>query len=61
MFGILKVGAIDCHEEEELCEEFSVYNHPEIKIFTENIHDDGETFKGKKIWKSISNAAAGKM
>ena len=22
MFGIIKVGAIDCHEEEELCEEF---------------------------------------
>lgn len=22
MYGIIKVGAIDCHEEEELCEEF---------------------------------------
>jgi thioredoxin-like negative regulator of GroEL len=41
MFGIIKVGAIDCHAEEELCEEFSVYDTPKIKIFTENAHDDG--------------------
>jgi thioredoxin-like negative regulator of GroEL len=61
MFGIIKVGAIDCHEEEELCEEFAVYSHPEIKIFTESARDDGETFKGKKEWKAISNAAAAKM
>ena len=61
MFGILKVGAIDCHEEEELCEEFSVFEQPVIKIFTENAHDDGEKFTGKKEWKAISNAAAAKM
>ena len=28
MFGIIKVGAIDCRDEEELCEEFSVFDHP---------------------------------
>ena len=28
MFGIIKVGAIDCHEEEELCEEFQVFDTP---------------------------------
>ena len=61
MFGIIKVGAIDCKEEEELCEEFSVFDYPQIKIFTENANDDGEVFKGKKEWKSISNAAAVKM
>jgi len=61
MFGIIKVGAIDCRSEEELCEEFSVYDTPTIKIFTENAHDDGEKFNGKKEWKSISNAAAKKM
>jgi thioredoxin-like negative regulator of GroEL len=41
MFGIIKVGAIDCHAEEELCEEFGVYDTPKIKIFTENANDDG--------------------
>jgi len=61
MFGIIKVGAIDCLEEEELCEEFSVFENPMIKIFTENMHDDGDKFTGKKEWKSISNAAAAKM
>lgn len=25
MYGIIKVGAIDCANDEELCEEFSVY------------------------------------
>ena len=61
MFGIIKVGAIDCGEEEELCEEFAVYDNPVIKIFTENANDDGEVHKGKKEWKAISNAAASKM
>ena len=61
MFGIISVGAIDCHEEEELCEEFGVYDTPTIKIFTEKAEDDGEVFRGKKEWKAISNAAAVKM
>lgn len=58
MFGIISVGAIDCREEEELCEEFGVYDTPTIKIFTEKAEDDGEVFRGKKEWKAISNAAA---
>ena len=61
MFGIIKVGAIDCHSEEELCEEFGVYETPKIKIFTENANDDGQDYKGKKEWKSISASAAAKM
>lgn len=47
MFGIIKVGAIDCHEEEELCEEFQVYDTPQVKIFTENAQDDGVRHTGK--------------
>lgn len=58
MFGIIKIGSIDCFAEEELCEEFGVYSHPTIKIYTESMHDDGLTYKGKKEWKSISNAAS---
>tara|TARA_B110000503_G_C6770163_1_gene259067 strand:+ start:367 stop:507 length:141 start_codon:yes stop_codon:yes gene_type:complete len=46
MFGIINVGAIDCRDEEELCEEFAVYDHPTIKIFTENGYDDGDDYKG---------------
>lgn len=33
MYGIIKVGAVDCLEDEELCEEFSVYNVPTITVF----------------------------
>jgi protein disulfide-isomerase A6 len=63
MYGIIKVGAIDCHEEEELCEEFQVYdsNPPVVKIFTEYAADDGVKHMGKMEWKSISNTAASKM
>ena len=42
LYGIIKVGAIDCLQEEELCEEFSVYSVPTVLIFSENIADDGE-------------------
>jgi hypothetical protein len=58
MFGIIKVAAIDCRDEEELCEEFSIYSTPTIKIFTENANDDGEIFRGKMEWKQISTSAA---
>ena len=61
MFGIIKVGAIDCLNEEELCEEFAVYDSPSIKIYTEMMNDDGITYRGKKQWKSISAAASQKM
>jgi len=48
LYGIVKVGAIDCRSEEELCEEFSVYDIPKILLFTEDISDDGEMYRGKQ-------------
>jgi len=50
MYGIIGVGAIDCRSEEELCEEYSVYDTPVIKTFTEIEDDDGEIFRGNKTW-----------
>lgn len=61
LYGMIKVGAIDCLQEEELCEEFSVYDVPRILIFTENQADDGDKFNGKMDANSIMNAAAKKM
>ena len=61
MFGIIKVGSMDCHEEEELCEEFGIHGPPKIKIFTENSNDDGQVYNGKHEWKAISAQAASKM
>lgn len=61
MFGIIKVGSIDCFAEEELCEEFGVFDSPQVKIYTEKESDDGIKFTGKLQWKSISAAASKKM
>ena len=58
---MIKVGAIDCLHEEELCEEFSVFDVPQIVIFTESYSDDGERFRGEMKSGNIINAAAKKM
>jgi hypothetical protein len=39
MYGITKIGAIDCLNEEELCEEFGVYDVPRVMIFSESFSD----------------------
>ena len=57
MYGIIKVGAVDCQNDEELCEEFAVYTHPTILVFQENYGDEGEPYKGKMDWKSMSSFA----
>ena len=60
----MSVGAIDCKEDEELCEEFSVFDSGSsntIKVFTENTNDDGTQFSGKMEWKSIASFASKKM
>lgn len=61
MYGIVKVGAIDCSEDEELCEEFAIYNVPTMMVFQENYSDEGEKYTGKMEWKSIANYATKKM
>ena len=42
MFGIIGIGAIDCIEDEELCEEFSVMRTPVIMVYSESYTDIGE-------------------
>lgn len=61
MYGIIKVAAIDCKDEEELCEEFNVYSLPTIKLFTELESDEGEVYLGDLDHASIQNAATSKM
>lgn len=61
LYGIIKVAAINCLDEEELCEEFSAYDIPQILIFTEQFKDDGEKYDGKLDWNALANAAARKM
>ena len=61
MYGIVKVGAIDCSEDEELCEEFAIYQVPTMMVYQENYNDDGEKYSGKMEWKQIANFATKKM
>lgn len=61
MHGIIKVGVVDCEEDEEICDEFSIKKTPRIKIYAEKINDPGVNFKGKLEWKAISSQATAKM
>lgn len=61
MYGVLKVGAVDCQDDEELCEEFAVYSVPTIMVFQESYSDDGERYTGNIEWRSIANFATKKM
>jgi hypothetical protein len=44
------VAAINCLQEQELCEEFGVYEAPQMLIFKENTKDEGEKYVGKYEW-----------
>ncbi len=61
MYGMVKVGAVDCSEDEELCEEFSVYSVPTLMLYSESYSDDGEKYTGAMEWKSISGKATRMM
>ena len=61
LYGIVKVGAIDCVSEEELCEEFGVYDHDQIVVFNENYSDDGTRYRGDLTVDKIANAAVKDM
>lgn len=62
LYGIVRVAAIDCDEDEEMCEEFSVYSQPTIMVFSENFKDDGQKYKDKDFsWKKISGFATKQM
>lgn len=48
LYGIIKVAAIDCGKEEELCnEEFGVFDIPQVMIYTEKSGEEGERFRGE--------------
>lgn len=61
MYGIFGTGAVDWIREEELCQEFLVFDTPSIVVFKENANDDGEKYTGEFNWKKISTFASKKM
>lgn len=54
--GVAKVGAVDCDEEAELCQEFDVQSFPTIKLFLAGGRGV-EDFEGSKSAKAIHDFA----
>ena len=61
LFGIIKVAAISCADEEELCEEYGIKAHSTIVYFPENTAQSHEVYKGEKTYKAMSNFAVERM
>lgn len=60
--GIFKVGALDCLEEEELCEEeFQVRDTPSFYVIPANIRADPILYTGDREIQKIVNFAVNQM
>jgi len=59
--GIIKVAAMDCVAEEELCEEFGARQLPSLMIYNENKGEAGVKYKGKMEQGPIAGAASKRM
>lgn len=59
-YGIFKIGSINCVTDEELCEEFSIRETPEILFFNESGADE-EKYKGIKTWEKIFQFGSSQM
>lgn len=61
-YGIFKVGAVDCVEEEELCEEeFQAYETPKFYAFPANIRSEPVRYDGSIEFKKLVNFAVNQM
>ena len=61
LYGIIKLAAVNCEEEEELCEEYQISSHPTILYFPDNTALKHEVYKGEKNYKKISDFTVSKM
>ena len=51
-YGIFNFGAVNCKDDEEICEEYSVYSTPKIIYFPDSGNDE-EEYKGRIDFQSI--------
>lgn len=61
LYGIIKIAAVNCDEDEELCEEYDVKKTPTVLYFPDNTALKHEEYKGEKNFQKISDFAVGKM
>ena len=52
-YGIFNFGAVNCRDDEEICEEYSVYSTPKIVYFPESANEVEEEYKGNIDFQSI--------
>lgn len=61
LYGIIKVAAVNCADEEELCEEYNISSYPTILVFPDNTAKKFEIYKGKRTYEEFSNYAISHM
>jgi curved DNA-binding protein CbpA len=61
LFGIIKVAAVSCSDEEELCEDYNIKTHSTIVYFPENTAQEHEIYTGEKTYKAMSDFAVQRM
>ena len=61
LYGIIKIAAVNCEDDEELCEEYEVKQIPTILCFPDNTALKHEVYKGEKTYQKISDFAVSKM
>ena len=52
-YGIFNFGAVNCKDDEEICEEYSVYSTPKLLYFPENSNESEDEYKGNIDFQSI--------
>ena len=52
-YGIFNFGAVNCKDDEEICEEYSVYSTPKLLYFPESANEGEEEYKGNIDFQSI--------
>ena len=52
-YGIFNFGAVNCKDDEEICEEYSVYSTPKLLFFPESANESEEEYKGNLDFQSI--------
>jgi len=52
-YGIFNFGAVNCKDDEEICEEYSVYTTPKLLYFPESANEGEEEYKGNIDFQSI--------
>lgn len=61
MYGIFGTAAIDWLQEEEIWDEFVIFDTPTVMVFKEDYYDEGHKYIGAIEWNKISKFASDQM